>query len=195
MTVLHKLRVYAVSDEINVPPKAVTVKMNLFRWDDFRVLGTCDWQYNMTPNAVTLLNEFDLYKYMHDNSYDISEFMAEFQLIDDAEDYILSRSFVFPGKFKEVKSVGDPQPQLRISTNKCDKGSHRISLEVKIQKPALFMWIVFMHDEIKKYRLSKNGFMQFEPIQIVEVTFVNPSCQQTINVNNFKFKTLNQFLL
>ena len=168
--------------------------MKLFRWNDFRVLATCDWYYNMTPNAVTLLNEFDLYKYLHDNSYNENEYMAEFLLIDDEEGSVLSKSYAFPGKFKDVTSVGDPKPQLRISTNRCDRGSHRISLEVKIEKPAVFMAIVFNHDEIKKYRLSKNGFMQFEPIQIVEITFTNPSCLQTITVDNFTFKTLNKFL-
>lgn len=195
MTVLHKLQIFAVSDEIVEQEKAVTVKMNLYKWNDFRVLATCDWHYNMTPNAVTLLNEFDLYKYMNDNKYNINEFMAEFHLIDDANDAILSKNYAFPGKFKEVKSVGDPKPQLRISTSRCDKGSHRISLEVKIEKPALFMSISFIHDEIKKFRLSKNGFMQFDPIQIVEVTFTNPSCQQKVDVSNFKFKTFNEFLL
>lgn len=195
MTILDKLQVYAVSDEIGVEPKAVTVKMNLYRWDNFRVLATREWNYNMTPNAVTLLNEFDLYKYMNENSFDINEYMAEFRLVDDAEGSVLARSYAFPGKFKEVKSVSDSKPEIKISTSKCGNGTHRISLEVKIQKPALFMWIVLNHSEIKKFRLSRNGFMQIEPIQIVEVTFTNPSCLEVVNASNFQFKTLNQFLL
>lgn len=168
--------------------------MNLFRWDDFRILNTHDWHWNMTSNAANLVKEFDIYKYMTDNTYNVNEYMAEFQLINDSDGEVVSKNYAYPGNFKELKSIGDPKPQLRVSTSKCDKGSHRVSLEIKIEKPAIFMSVAFTHDKIKKYQLSKNGFMQFEPIQVVQVTFLNPSCEQVVNVSNFTVKTLNQFL-
>lgn len=167
--------------------------MNLLRLDDFGVLGTVDWHYNMTPNAVTLLNEFDLHKYITELSADVNAVVAEFHLIDDAGKH-LAKNFAIPGEFEELSPVYDPKPELRIVSRNCVKGSQRISLEVKTQKPALFTSIVFSHDKIKKYRLSRNGFMQLQPIETVEATFNNPACLQTVDVNNFKIHSLNQFL-
>lgn len=194
LTILNKLQLYVVSDEINVNSKPVTVKMNLYKWNDFKIVKSLNWKCNMTANAVTFVNELDVTQYMSQNNFDVAEFMTEFLLIEDSTKRVVSSTFAFPN-FKTVKSVGDPKPVLRISSNKCDKNSHKISLEVKIETPAIFMSVHFSHDTIKKYRFSKNGFMQLEPIQIVQVTFVNPNCQQQITSANFSLKTLNQFLL
>lgn len=195
LSLLNKLKIYVVSDEINVNPKPVTVKMNLYKWDDFKVVRSRDWKCNMTANAVTLVNELDVTQFMSNHSYDIAEYMTEFLLIEDSSSRVLSTTFSFPESFKNVKSVGNPKPVLRLSSNKCEKGSHKISLEVKIETPAIFMSVAFVHDTIKKYRFSMNGFMQISPIQIVEVTFKNPECEHTITTANFLFKTLNQFYL
>ena len=192
----HKIQMFAVSDEINVQLKPVTIKMNLFRFNDFKALDTIQWQYNVVANDVTLVNEFDLHAYLSSKAFNINEIFVEFYLIDDSTDRVLSKSFVIPGEYANLTSVYSPKHELKLSSNNCDiaKGLHTINLEVKIQKPALFTSIVFTHDVIKKYRLSKNGFMQFEPIDIVEVTFDNPSCGQKVNVDNFKIHSLNQFL-
>lgn len=174
----------------------MTVKMNLYKWDDFRVVNSVEWPCNdLKPNAAFLVTEFDVNKYLNENAYNVYEYMAEFLLIKEETGEIISKNYAFPGIFKEVRSIVDPKPVLKITNNKCDKGNHRISLEVKIQSPAIFMHISLNHEVIKKYRLSKNGFMQVEPIQVVQVTFKNPDCEETVNVDNFNFKTLNQFLI
>lgn len=195
ITKLQQLKIYAVSDQIDVEEKPMSVKMSLYKWDDFRVVGTRDWHFNMTPNAVTLVREFDIYKFMTDNRYDVLEYLTEFLLIDDSDGAVVAKNYAFPGNFKEVTKVKDPQVNLKIGTSKCDKGSHKISLELKIQAPAIFMYVALVHDEIKKYRLDRNGYMQFDPIQVLQVTFKNPDCQQNVTAANFIVKTLNQFLL
>jgi Mannosidase Ig/CBM-like domain len=196
MTLLHKLQIYIINDEISAETKSMTVKMNLYKWDDFRIVNTQEWPCNnLKPNSASLVTEFDIYKYLNDSSYDFHEYMAEFVLINEQNGEIITKNYAFPGDFKDVKAVGDSNPKLKIQTSKCDKGNHKISLEVKIQKPAIFMHISLNHQEIKKYRLSKNGFMQFEPAQIVQVMFKNPNCLETITVENFSFKTLNTFLI
>lgn len=189
------LQIFLVSDEIRAANKRVTVRMNVYKWDDFRVVDTHAWNFGMKPNAVEKVKEFSITQYLKEKNFNINEYLAELLLINDGEDEEVSSSFVFPTDFKSLKSVSDPKPTLRISTNSCDKGSHRISLEVKVQKPAIFMAISFNHAVIKKYRLSKNGFMQFEPIQVVQVTFLNPNCEETVDVGNFSFKTLNKYLM
>lgn len=174
----------------------MTIKMNLYKWNGFRVVATTSWKSNMTENSAQLVKEFDIFKYMDDNKYSIKDYMAAFQLIDDSDSRVVSTNFVFPVSFKEVTSVGNPKPTLKIgSSSKCEKGSHTISLEVKIETPAIFMSVIFNHNSIKEYRLSKNGFIQLEPIQVVQVTFQNPSCENVITADNFVVKTLNQFLL
>ena len=84
MTLLDKLKVYVVSDEINTAEvKPVMVRMNVHKWDSFRVLKTVEWHCNLTSNSVELLSEFDIYKYLSDNSYNAAEYMVEFQLIEN----------------------------------------------------------------------------------------------------------------
>lgn len=189
------LQIYLVSDEINAEEKKVTVRMNIYKFDDFRVVGTQDWHFNMTPNAVKLAADFNITKYLNDNRFNIYEYLAEFRLINEGEDQEVSSSYLFPGNFMSLKSVADPKPTLRISTSKCDNGSHWISLEVKLQKPAIFIAITFNHEVIKKYRLSRNGFMQFEPMQVVQATFLNPNCEEKVDVGNFSAYTLNKYLM
>lgn len=205
MTLLKKLQIVAISDEINVDDKPITVRMNIRRFDSFSVVNSLDWHATMKANDATLVDEFDILDFMMHNNYDVNEFMAEFLLIENDHDHedlnnhdvtVLSTTFVFPAEsFKNLKSVGDPKVDLKITTNKCEKGLHKIMLDMKIQTPAIFMSITLAHDKIDQYQLSNNGFMQFEPMQVLTVTFPNPRCQQTITESNFVVKTLNQFLL
>lgn len=195
VNLLKKLEIYMLSDEINVTTKPMTVKMSLYKWDDFRVVTLQQWDFNMTPNSVELVQELDIYALMNSSQFDVNEYMAEFLLYDNDDHAVVTKNYVFPVNFKEVKGIGDPKVELRFSSNKCDKGNHRISIEVKVQKPAIFMFVAFVHDEIKKYRFSKNGFMQFEPIQIIQVTFNNPNCTHELSVANFTVKTLNKFIM
>lgn len=196
MTVLKKLQIFIINDVITEKPKTMTVKMNLYKWNDFRIMKTQEWPCNnLKPNAATLLREFDIYKYLNDSSYDVNEYMGELLLIDSENDEVISKNYAFPGKFKDLKAVSDCKPKLIIQTYRCERENHKISLEIKIQSPAIFMFISLKHDVIKKYRLSRNGFMQFEPIQIVQITFKNPNCSQNVTVENFSFQTLNKFIM
>lgn len=205
MTLLKKLQIVAISDEIGVEDKPVTVRMHVRRFDDFRVIKSVDWKATLKANDATLVDEFDILDYMIHNKLDVNETLAEFYLLDgthvadsfeDRVERILSSTFIFPAEsFKHLKSVKDPKPDLRISSNKCEKNLHAITLEVKIEAPALFMSITLNHAELDKYQVSKNGFMQFEPIQTLHVSFVNEDCQQTVTESNFAVKTLNRFLI
>lgn len=192
--VTNRLQIYGVSDEINAQPQEMYVKMNLYKWTSFRIVNTRNWTFVMIPNAVTLVESFDLHGYMDENKYGIYDHMAEF-LLTDNEDQVISRNFAFPGYFKDVTSIGDPKPSLKITSNRCDNESHRITMEIKIQAPAIFMSIALMHDKIKKYQLSRNGFIQLEPIQVIQVTFRNPNCNSTVTEADFETKTLNQFMM
>lgn len=192
---MKKLQVFVLSDEIDVKKKAVTVKMNIYKWNDFRVVRSFSQKCKIKPNSADLLFEFDLYQNLTDYSYNINEYMAEFQLVDNETNAVVSSSYAFPGEFKKLQSIGDPQPTFRFAIDRCTKGSHKISLEVSVNTPAIYMSISLEHESITKYKLSKNGFMQFEPIQVVDVTFENPNCAQEIKIEHFKAFTLNKYLL
>jgi hypothetical protein len=45
-----------------------------------------------------------------------------------------------------------------------------------------------------RYGLSKNGFMQFEPVTVVYVTFDNRQCEKTLKEEDFEVMTVNQFM-
>lgn len=168
--------------------------MNLFRLDSFEALGTLNWTYDILPNEVALLNEFDIYEYLTNNSYNVNEVIAEFHLIDNFDNRTLSKSYAIPGKYENLSSVYDPEPELRIVSSICVTGNHSVSLEIVVTKPALFISIDFVHNNLKKYRLSQNGFIQLEAIRKVEISISNPSCRETVNISSFRIHSLNKFL-
>ncbi|CAG9811752.1 unnamed protein product [Chironomus riparius] len=194
---LNKLTIYAVSDEIKVGPKPMSIKMNVYKWSGIEVIDTQSWTFEMKGNDVTLVDTIDLYKYMNDKGYDVYEYFMMFYLYEGSQNSsnAIAANFVFPGNYQYLKSMKDPNLTYEFTTNKCENEQHRISMTINIDSPALFVFIVLEHPEIKQYKLSKNGFIQVEPFITVQLTFSNPGCRSSIKADSLKIKTLNKFLM
>lgn len=66
---------------------------------------------------------------------------------------------------------------------------------MRVHAPALFVFIQIVHPQIKKYKLSHNGFIQAEPIKVVHLDYEHSSECMTIENENIKVQTMNQYLL
>ncbi|XP_070497078.1 beta-mannosidase isoform X2 [Chironomus tepperi] len=194
---LNRLTIYAVSDEINVSPKQMSIKMNVYKWSGTEVVDTMSWTFVMKGNDVTLVDTIDLYKYMNDKGYDVYEYFMMFYLYEGSQNNSnsVAANFVFPGNYQYLKSMKEPNLSYEFTTNKCENDQHRISITIKIDSPALFVYIVLEHPVIKQYRLSKNGFIQVEPFITVQLTFNNPGCSSSVKADSLKIKTLNKYLM
>lgn len=53
-----------------------------------------------------------------------------------------------------------------------------VSIEIKIQKPALFIYLEVTNPEVTNYVFSSNGYMQVEPIRIITLEFENEGCDE-----------------
>lgn len=190
-----RLHIYGVSDQINAEPQPMVIRMNIFKWSDFRVVDQREYNFTMLPNQVIeAMTNFDFHKFFDQNQHDMSQHLAEFTLLD-LDDNVVTKNFVFPALFKTIKSVKDPKLTINIASNRCENNFHRVAVEIKIQSPAIFIHIELRHSDIPKYRLSKNGFMQLEPIQTFQVTFDNPKCQFNITSSDFIVNSLNKFVM
>lgn len=168
--------------------------MKLYKWTDIRVVKEKIWSFNLIPNSVTLVDEFDLLQFLKDNKYEAKNCVAEFTLIDQSDRQI-SKNYIFPVNFKEIVGVADPKIQISIaSISPCNYKTTSISLSVKIEKPAVFVDIQLNHQQVPIYQLSSNGFMQFDPIQTIQLTFANPDCSIQVRASDISFKSLNAFL-
>lgn len=193
---LNKLYIYAISDEINVEPKQMTVKMNIHKWSNVEVVYTKEWKLEMPPNAATSVTTMDLYAFMNDEGLDVYEYIIMFYLYDDSNpSNSVSTNFILPAGYQHLKSASDPNLSFEISSNKCDNGQHRISITIRVDSPAMFVYIVLEHEDIKKYEISKNGFIQVEPITAVQMRFNNPDCKAEITEDMLKIRTLNKYLI
>jgi beta-mannosidase len=192
---LRKLVIYGVSDEINVANKSMTVKMNVYKWDGLSVKDVREWKFDMISNAVTPVVTFDLYQYMHDMNFNVYDYFMLFHLYDNSDDsYVVAKNFIFPGDYQNLNNVNDPGIEIRLSSNRCEKSEHRVTIEIKIKSPAIFIFITLDHEFIKQYQLSNNGFIQVDPIQTIQMTFKNPECKWTVVKEELNVKTLNHFL-
>lgn len=191
---LKKVQIYAISDQISAKPEEMLIHMKLYKWSGVRVVKEKIWSFNMTSNAVSHVDEFDFTQYLKDLKYEAKNYVAEFSLIDSKDRHI-SKNYIYPVNFKDVSGVVDPKVQLLIaSVSPCNNKLTNISLIVKIEHPAIFVDIQLNHDQIPVYQLSNNGFLQFDPIQTIHLTFENPNCNIDVKNSDFIVNTLNSFL-
>lgn len=193
---MNKLVIYGVSDQINTGLRFMKVKMNIYRFDDLIPVDNLEFKFDLRPNSVSSVETLDLYTYLNQRSLGVYEHFILFNLYDLTNDHeIIATNFLFPGNFKNLRDVKDPNVKLRFSSRKCEKNREIINVEIKIDFPAIFLWINVDHEKIKKFKFNRNGFIQVEPIQNVQLSFENLNCEISLMVENLVMKTLNRFLM
>lgn len=193
---MNKLVVYGVSDEINASIRFMKVKLDIHRFDDLIPVDNLEFKFDLKPNSVAAVETLDLYTYLNQRSLGVYEHFILFYLYDLSNDSeVIATNFLFPGNFENLVDVKDPNVRLTFSSDNCEKGRHNINIEVQIDFPVIFLWINVQHEHIKKFKISKNGFIQVEPIQNVQLSFDNPNCEWKFTVDDLMVKSLNKFMM
>lgn len=72
---------------------------------------------------------------------------------------------------------------------------HRINIEITVTAPAIFVYVQIKHHQIESYELSKNGFIQLNPVDNTTILFQNRNCAMAISNDNVNILTVNQFII
>jgi beta-mannosidase len=200
INMMRQLVIYALSDEVNVETKPMVIKMNIFTWNSFKVVDSVEWKFDMKANHVTHVDNFDLFNFLHTKNYDVYEVFLMFYMSENNDgnstvNALLSTNFIFPGNYKNIKLIRDPNLTVTITKKFCEYNQSQISILSSIDSPAIFVYLALEHEFIEHYQFSNNGFIQVEPVKILQLNFENPDCMWEISESQLKVKTLNEYML
>uniref|UniRef100_A0A1A9W1B5 beta-mannosidase n=1 Tax=Glossina brevipalpis TaxID=37001 RepID=A0A1A9W1B5_9MUSC len=110
----------------------------------------------------------------------------------------LSRNYLFPRNFHE-SILADPKLKLELFFSHCIEGKTPFisySIRIRVEKPALFVYLEINHPDVERYTLSENGFVQVEPVKIIhlEVTAKSSKCVN-LTLDNLRIMSVNQFIV
>lgn len=60
--------------------------------------------------------------------------------------------------------------------------------------PALFVYVQVKHQNIDTYQLSKNGYIQINPVENFTITFLDSDCTLTFEEENIHVLSVNEFV-
>ncbi|XP_018802797.1 PREDICTED: beta-mannosidase-like [Bactrocera latifrons] len=132
--------------------------------------------------------------------FTVNNCFLEFTLSNTNGD-VLASTFFLPTNMKNIVGITDPEITVEISWRYCNEDALSLkrqiaySLLVRIKSPALYVFIQIVHPQIKRYKLSHNGFIQADPVRIVHLEYEHPSECMSISNENIKVQTMNQYLL
>ncbi|XP_059621237.1 beta-mannosidase [Phlebotomus argentipes] len=115
-------------------------------------------------------------------------------LLEDASGRLISTNFIFPEKLRDAQGIVNPHIDVVVASNRCSFSVSQISLEVKARAPAIFVYIQINNPDIKSYSLSKNGYIQLEPIHMIRLEFANENCATTLQKRDIRILTINDYL-
>lgn len=86
--------------------------------------------------------------------------------------------------------------QFTIKNEHCDAALSVSSAEIEITvtAPAIFVYVQLKSQQIESYKLSKNGFIQLTPKDLVTITYYNRNCAMAFTNDDIQILTVNDFL-
>ncbi|XP_055677414.1 beta-mannosidase [Lutzomyia longipalpis] len=185
------VRIYIVRDSLGVN-QTLTVKLHLYNWGGFDVKLEKSWTLNMMENTAVLLDTVNFANIFGSQVMEKSGFI--YFLIEDPAHRIISTNFIFPVKLRDAEGIQDPHIDVVIASTRCSFSVSQISLEVKARAPAIFVYLQIYNSEIPRYTLSKNGYIQLEPVQMIRLEFENDNCYTQLVKNDVRILTINDYL-
>lgn len=171
------------------------ITCRVYKWSNFNLVDDHNsWSFEMIPNSAKLIDKFNFADFININKYNMHEIYLDF-LLEDENNHTLAQKQFFPSILKEITGVRDTKIQLKLDlSSRCKNDFTNTFFEILVNAPAIFIYIQINHPELQYYTLSKNGFMQNEPIQVVYLAFENPGCSINLQDGHFSVSTLNEFM-
>uniref|UniRef100_A0A1L8DQR0 beta-mannosidase n=1 Tax=Nyssomyia neivai TaxID=330878 RepID=A0A1L8DQR0_9DIPT len=185
------VHIYIVRDSLGVN-QTFTVKLHLYNWAGFDVQLEKSWNLEMMENSAFLLDTLNFVDIFGSDVMEKSGFL--FFRIEDYASRIISTNFIFPVKLRDAKGIRDPHIDVVIASTRCSFSVSQVSLEVKARAPAIFVYLQIYNPDILQYTLSKNGYLQLEPVQMIRLEFANENCSIQLMKRDIRILTLNDYL-
>lgn len=122
----------------------------------------------------------------------MNNYFVVFKLYDRSNN-IISNTWVFLNSLKYAIGMRDPELTFELSKLVCQNSLNMYSISISTNYPAFFVYVEITNLDVKKYKLSKNGFLQLSPITVVHLEFESESCVQ-ISKTDVKILSINDFM-
>uniref|UniRef100_A0A336MH08 beta-mannosidase n=1 Tax=Culicoides sonorensis TaxID=179676 RepID=A0A336MH08_CULSO len=173
----EELEIFIVRENIKTS-RNYTLITRIYNFNDLSVAYEEIDDYEVEPNTVSLVKVLDIGEILRANNLNRFQHIVKLILRPYGSGVTLSRDIVLLNPPKDSIGLGELQLEKKIVHNYCNEQSFVAiaSIEIKIQKPALFIYLEVTNPEIKYYTFSANGYTQVEPIRIVTLEYENPGC-------------------
>lgn len=122
----------------------------------------------------------------------MNNYFVTFNLYD-RNNNIISNTWVFLNSLKHAIGVRDPELTFELSELVCRNSLNMYSISISTNYPAFFVYVEITNLDVKRYKLSKNGFLQLSPMNVVHLEFESDTCIQ-ISKKDIKILTINDFM-
>ncbi|XP_063705099.1 beta-mannosidase [Culicoides brevitarsis] len=188
------LEIFIVRENLKTA-KNYTLIIRFYSFDDLSIVHEEIQNHQVPPNSVTLVHTFKVGEFLRAKNLDRFKHIIKLILRPVENAVTLSRDVVLLNPPKDSKGLGGLLLEKKIVHNYCNKDSNMaiVSIEIKIQKPALFVYLEVTNPEITQYTFSSNGYTQVEPIRIITLEFMNEGCEQgRLSDEHIQIMTVNE---
>ncbi|XP_011211582.2 beta-mannosidase [Bactrocera dorsalis] len=189
------VNVSLICDKLEVDYKELQVTMNIYKWSDLFPKKQTVWPVALKPNGVQYDKIIPIDTIFQEDFTQTNSFVV---FVLSTESTVLSRNYYFPSAIKDAKGVADPKVTLKVFFTYCYRVNNEfanvISLNITVAKPAIFLYLELLNTDIKRYKLSNNGFMMLEPTKMVHLEFNSDECMD-VKEHDIKVTTVNQYML
>lgn len=172
------LEIFIVRENLKTS-RNYTLFIRLYSFDDLSVVHEIVQYHEVLPNTVSLVTTFKVGEFLRENNLDRFKHIIKLILRPAENGVTLSRDIVLLNPPKDSKGLSNLKLEKKIVHIYCNQQSNMAiaSIEIKIQKPALFIYLEVTNPAITNYAFSSNGYTQVEPIRIITLEFENPKCE------------------
>lgn len=190
---MKHLEVFIIRDKLNASQN-YTLLTRIHRFHDLSVMKEEVKYFVVEPNTVHMAGTIDIYDMLRKDSLDPTEHFVKLILRHVGDSNTLSRDYILLTEPKNCRNLGNPKLEHKIATQQCKHDHSVVSIELRIQRPALFVYLEVTNPNITDYTFSSNGFIQVEPIKVVNLEFKNINCSSVFEENNIEIMTVNDYM-
>lgn len=194
---MRKLDIYLVRDSLG-SDEAWSVEINIHQWNKFMRVDSLSFNSTKVPeNTVVRIGSYDIYDHLRQRKLDAKDHLLLINLYRDGSK--IAENFVLLDKIKNAAQIMEPTVRLTIAAVSCNVATNvvHVSLEVVVSSPAAFLYMELTPENsaLKQCQFSKNGFLQFTPIQTVHLKCVDVGCKSKLQSSDIDVLTVNELLL
>ncbi|KAL1400011.1 hypothetical protein pipiens_007783 [Culex pipiens pipiens] len=194
---LKRLDLYAIRDTLG-PDEQWKIEVNIHRWDSFMPVDNLTYDAITVPeNTVVKVDSYDIYEHLHKKNLAPKDHLLLINLyrngVKEAE------NFVFLDKVKNAAQLTtSPNVKLTLATVSCNPANSivRVSIELSVSRPVAFLYMELTPENsaLKQCQFSRNGFLQFSPIQTVYMQCVDPGCKSKLASSDISTLSVNRLM-